>query len=47
MKAVNRKKESVEGISPDELLAGMGVTPADNAEGLTTAIPWRSLMGVS
>jgi len=23
----------------------MGVTPADNAEGLTTAIPWRSLMG--
>ncbi len=45
MKAANRKKESVEGISPDELLAGMGVTPADNAEGLTTAIPWRSLMG--
>jgi len=38
-----RKKVS-ESISPDELLDGMGVTPADNEEGLDTAIPWKSQM---
>jgi poly(3-hydroxyalkanoate) synthetase len=37
----NRKK-TVPSISPDELLEGMGVTPADNEEGLATAIPWKS-----
>lgn len=30
---------------PSSLLAGMGITPADNRMGLKTAIPWRSLWG--
>ncbi|HPX10741.1 MAG TPA: hypothetical protein PKW20_00555, partial [Syntrophales bacterium] len=30
-------------IRPSRLLAGMGITPADNREGLKTAVPWRSL----
>ncbi len=30
-------------IRPSQLLAGMGITPADNREGLKTAVPWRSL----
>jgi hypothetical protein len=38
------RKKVLETISPDELLAGMGVTPADNDEGLDTAIPWKSQM---
>jgi poly(3-hydroxyalkanoate) synthetase len=32
-------------ISPTSLLTLMGVTPADNREGLTTALPWKSNMG--
>ena len=38
------RKKVLETISPDELLAGMGVTPADNEEGLDTAVPWKSQM---
>jgi len=29
-------------ITPSNLLALMGVTPADNVEGFHTAIPWKS-----
>jgi poly(3-hydroxyalkanoate) synthetase len=31
-------------ISPDSLLIAMGVSPADNREGLKTALPWKSMM---
>jgi hypothetical protein len=31
-----------EKLSPSALLSMMGVTPADNREGLTTAQPWKS-----
>ncbi|MGZ3598180.1 MAG: hypothetical protein ACXWMS_12470 [Syntrophales bacterium] len=38
------KKDSLskQMITPDDLLKSMGVTPADNAEGLHTAVPWKS-----
>ncbi|MCK9231020.1 MAG: hypothetical protein M0Q23_05920 [Syntrophales bacterium] len=32
-------------ISPDTLLSYMGTTAADNVMGLTTALPWMSMMG--
>ena len=34
-----------ERISATELLDRMGITPADNREGLSAALPWRSNMG--
>lgn len=34
--------EAVERISPDYLLGIIGPTPADNLEGLHTAVPWKS-----
>jgi len=38
------KKDSLtkQRITPHDLLKSMGVTPADNAERLNTAIPWKS-----
>ena len=36
------KKASTERISPDELLALIGKTPADNLEGYHFAVPWKS-----
>jgi poly(3-hydroxyalkanoate) synthetase len=36
--------ESAERISPNALLVTMGATPADNIEGLKTALPWKSMM---
>lgn len=41
---MSARKNVPETISPDELLEGMGVTPADNEEKLDTAIPWKSQM---
>lgn len=32
-------------ISPSVMLSWMGTTPADNLEGLKTAIPWKSMWG--
>ncbi len=32
-------------ISPSLLLLQMGITPADNREGITTALPWKSQLG--
>ena len=29
-------------VTPDELLARMGVTPADNREGYGFVVPWKS-----
>jgi len=37
-----RKENEEMRISPDELLAVMGRTPADNLEGLETSYPWKS-----
>ncbi len=37
--------ESGERISSTALLSLMGVTPADNREGLLTALPWKSRIG--
>jgi len=34
----------VERLSPGALLSMMGITPADNREGFTTALPWKSNM---
>jgi hypothetical protein len=36
--------EKGERISPSELLIPMGVSSADNREGLKTALPWKSMM---
>ena len=36
--------EKEERISPSALLVTMGATPADNREGLKTALPWKSMM---
>lgn len=36
------KKASAERISPRELLSLVGTTPADNAEGYKSAVPWKS-----
>jgi poly(3-hydroxyalkanoate) synthetase len=36
------KKENAERISPNELLALIGKTPADNLEGYHVAMPWKS-----
>jgi poly(3-hydroxyalkanoate) synthetase len=36
--------EKGERISPSALLIPMGATPADNREGLKTALPWKSMM---
>jgi poly(3-hydroxyalkanoate) synthetase len=36
--------EKGERISPSALLVSMGATPADNREGLKTAMPWKSTM---
>lgn len=36
--------KSAERISPNALLVTMGATPADNLEGLKTALPWKSMM---
>jgi hypothetical protein len=36
--------EKGERISPSALLIPMGATPADNREGLKTALPWKSTM---
>ncbi len=36
--------ESAERISPSALLIPMGATPADNREGLKTALPWKSML---
>ncbi len=33
---------TIQRIAPHDLLKSMGVTPADNAEGLHTAVPWKS-----
>jgi poly(3-hydroxyalkanoate) synthetase len=33
---------SIQRISVNDLLADMGTTPADNAEGYSTAVPWKS-----
>jgi poly(3-hydroxyalkanoate) synthetase len=41
---MSARKKIRETISPDELLSGMDVTPADNTEGLDTAVPWKSQM---
>jgi poly(3-hydroxyalkanoate) synthetase len=32
-------------ITPSSLLIQMGVTPADNREGIKTALPWKSMWG--
>jgi hypothetical protein len=34
----------VERLSPGALLSMMGITPADNRERFTTALPWKSNM---
>ena len=36
------KKQSAERISPNELLALIGKTPADNVEGYQYVVPWKS-----
>jgi poly(3-hydroxyalkanoate) synthetase len=36
------KKQNAERISPNELLALIGKTPADNEEGYQNAVPWKS-----
>ncbi len=39
---MRQKDIHAESISPDELLAIIGTTPADNKEGFNTALPWKS-----
>lgn len=34
--------EAVDRIAPTSLLIQMGITPADNREGINTALPWKS-----
>jgi len=41
---MKQKKKVLHSISPDELLATMETTPADNEEGYNTAVPWKSRM---
>ena len=41
---MQQKDIHAEAISPDELLAIIGTTPADNKEGLNTALPWKSML---
>jgi poly(3-hydroxyalkanoate) synthetase len=38
------KKRQMSRITPDELLSRMGVTPADNREGYSFVVPWKSKM---
>ncbi|MCX7635546.1 MAG: hypothetical protein N2Z74_07365, partial [Syntrophales bacterium] len=38
----NSRKGNQEGIHPTVLLMRMGITPADNREGIDTALPWKS-----
>ena len=44
MAKVKQTEKEDQRVSPDELLALMGSTAADNREGLTTAYPWKSKM---
>lgn len=36
------EKDSRRKVTPDELLALIGASPADNLQGLSTAVPWKS-----
>ena len=36
------KNAVIQKLTPDELLDVIGVTPADNVEGIHTALPWKS-----
>ncbi len=38
------KNPSLTKLTPDELMAVIGVTPADNMQSLDTALPWKSKM---
>ena len=40
----DKKKQASKRITPDELLAVMGDTPADNREGYSFVVPWKSQM---
>ncbi|MCX5840581.1 MAG: hypothetical protein NTY16_03805, partial [Deltaproteobacteria bacterium] len=40
----DKKKQASKRITPDELLAVMGDTPADNREGYSFVVPWKSKM---
>jgi poly(3-hydroxyalkanoate) synthetase len=41
---MEEKTKNGDRISPSSLLTAMGVSPADNREGLKTALPWKSMM---